>query len=340
MLPFFSIIIPAYNVENYIGRAITSILNQSFKDYEIIIVNDGSVDKTMDIINEYAKNNKKINIVNHIKNESQHVARIDGIAASSGQYIAFLDADDWYNDHALTILFNEIQINPENDFYEFGYILNPTGEVVLPSFQGEDRFTAYFRKEKYPVYTLWNKVYNAIFLKKTVESLERTYINIAEDMYTSIVISYYAKKIYIINKIIINYSVGTGISTTYKDYNQTLNFLNSVKKSIMHIQKFLEKTEQNINLDNLNYRFLSNTINWYINTQKNIEDKEKLFLQLPDFFDIKIIMKYLFSREESYYKSSIISISKEYKLGKILLYPLRKIKQYLNVNRKNIKKNI
>jgi glycosyltransferase involved in cell wall biosynthesis len=333
MTPFFSIIIPAYNVEKYISQAITSIINKSFHDYEIIIVNDGSVDKTAEIIKGYAKNNEKIKIINHIQNESQHIARMDGVAASNGQYIVFLDADDYFTDDALNILFDEIQKNTGYDFYEYGYIRQPSGNVVLPSFTGEDRFTAFFNRDNCPMPTMWNKVYNSELIKKAFTSIERVYINMAEDLYESIVISYYAKNIYIINKTIINYSIGTGTSTTYKNYIETLDFLFFVKRSITHIKRFIEKTNQEVNLDNINYRFLSFTIYYYINSQKNIEEKMKLFLQLPDFFDTKIIMEYLFNHEELYNdlrkKLNSINFSKDYRLGSKLLYPLRKIKQFL-----------
>jgi Glycosyltransferases involved in cell wall biogenesis len=113
---FFSIIIPAYNAEKYIDRAVKSVLDQKFNDYELIIVNDGSIDKTADIIEEYAKNNKEIKIINHDKNESLHIVRMDGVNNSNGQYILFLDADDYFTNDALNILEKEIKKNPDYDF--------------------------------------------------------------------------------------------------------------------------------------------------------------------------------------------------------------------------------
>jgi len=329
MIPFFSIVIPAYNVEKYIRRTIDSVLHQSFQDYEIIIVNDGSVDNTADIIDEYAKVNEKIIVVTHLKNESLHIARLDGVAVSNGLYVVFIDGDDYFTVNSLIVLYDEINKNPGYDFYEYGYIEQPQGKVILPSFTRKDRFNSYFSMDKYPMPTMWNKVYDSVLIKKAFESLERVYINNTEDTYESVVISYYARNVYIIKKIIINYSIGTGVSTTYKDYNKTIDFLLCIKKIIIHIQNFLEKENQDISLDNLNYRFLSNTIKWYIVTQKNIKEKEELFSKLPDFFDIKIIMKYLFNREELYYKTDNIIKSKDYWLGNKILYPLRKIKRLI-----------
>jgi glycosyltransferase involved in cell wall biosynthesis len=332
MSAFFSIIVPAYNVEKYIDRAISSVLNQSFQDFEIIIVNDGSVDKTANVIEGYAKKNEKIHVVNHLKNESLHIARLDGVAVSNGQYVVFLDGDDYFSDNALNILYDEIQKNPGYDFYEYGYIEQPDGKVVLPSFTEGDRFTAYFSKDNYPAHTMWNKVYDSILIKKAFSALERVYINNAEDAYESIVISYYAKNIFLIKKVIINYSFGTGISTTYKDYKKTLEYMQSIKTMIILTENFIAKINQNVNIDDFNFHFLSNTVG-YINTQNNIEEKKKLFHQLSDFFDIKIILEYLSDREElykeSYNKLNTIASSKDYRLGRKILYPLRKLKRLL-----------
>ncbi|WP_461246057.1 glycosyltransferase family 2 protein, partial [Treponema sp. R6D11] len=316
-----------YNVEKYIERAILSVLNQSFHNFEIIIVNDGSIDKTKYIIDGYAQKNEKIKVVTHFKNESQHIARMDGVAASNGQYVVFLDADDFFLDNALNILYNEIQNNPGNDFYEYGYIEQPFGNIVFSSFTEKDRFTAYFSNDKYPAHTMWNKVYDSSLIKKAFASLERVYINNAEDAYESIVISYYTKNIHIIKKIIINYSIGTGISTTYKDYKKILDLMQSIKIMFTLVNNFINKINQNVNIDNLYYRFFDYFINNYITTQENERDKINLLLKLNDYFNDKIILKYLYLNRESL-NNELISVrnSIDYRLGRLLLYPLRKIK--------------
>jgi len=91
-MPKISVIIPTYNCAQYIGDAIKSVLDQSFKDYEIIIVDDGSTDDTKEMLNSFIADN----IIQYIyqKNEGQSVARNNGILAARGEYIAFLDADD------------------------------------------------------------------------------------------------------------------------------------------------------------------------------------------------------------------------------------------------------
>ena len=94
---FFSIIIPLYNKEDYIKDTLNSVFNQSFTDFEIIIVNDGSTDASMSIVEQFK--NEKIRVLQQ-KNQGVSVARNNGILNAKGQYIALIDADDiWYINH-------------------------------------------------------------------------------------------------------------------------------------------------------------------------------------------------------------------------------------------------
>lgn len=89
-----SVVIPAYNVESCINRSVSSVLNQSFDDLEVIIVDDGSNDNTPSICDALAKNDNRVKVI-HQKNSGVSVARNVGIDQCSGIYIFFLDADDW-----------------------------------------------------------------------------------------------------------------------------------------------------------------------------------------------------------------------------------------------------
>ena len=102
----FSIIVPVYNVEKYIKKCIDSILNQTYKNYEIIIINDGSTDNSSKIINNYKKN-KKIKIITQ-KNKGLSAARNKGIKLATGDYILFIDSDDYIDENLLLILNKKI----------------------------------------------------------------------------------------------------------------------------------------------------------------------------------------------------------------------------------------
>lgn len=93
-LPKISVIIPVYNSEAYLPKCLDSILLQTYGVYEIICVNDGSTDGSLDILNEYARKDPRIKIITQ-ENQGQSTARNKGLDAASGDYISFIDSDDW-----------------------------------------------------------------------------------------------------------------------------------------------------------------------------------------------------------------------------------------------------
>jgi glycosyltransferase involved in cell wall biosynthesis len=100
-----SIIIPVYNVEKYLRECLDSIVNQSFKDIEIICVNDGSTDNSLEILNEYAQKDSRFVVISQ-ENQGQGVARNNAINIANGEYILFIDPDDWIEKEALETLYN------------------------------------------------------------------------------------------------------------------------------------------------------------------------------------------------------------------------------------------
>jgi glycosyltransferase involved in cell wall biosynthesis len=109
-MPLISVIIPAYNGEETIRETIESVLNQSFKDFEILVINDGSQDATLDIINSIKDFRLK---VFSYSNAGQAVSRNRGFSQSSGEFIAFLDADDLWTPTKLEAQLKALQDNPQ-----------------------------------------------------------------------------------------------------------------------------------------------------------------------------------------------------------------------------------
>ena len=100
-----SIIIPVYNVDKYLRACLDSIINQTFTDFEVICVNDGSEDSSLGILNEYAAKDKRFIVLSQ-KNQGSGVARNNGINLAGGKYIQFIDPDDWIETDMLETLFN------------------------------------------------------------------------------------------------------------------------------------------------------------------------------------------------------------------------------------------
>ena len=112
-----SVIMPAYNSEKYIGEAIESVLNQSYKNWELIIVNDASCDNTESIIKEYAAKNSKIVLISLSENKGVSNARNIAVQNARGRFVAFLDSDDIWTSEKLA---KQISFMKENG-YSFTY---------------------------------------------------------------------------------------------------------------------------------------------------------------------------------------------------------------------------
>lgn len=107
--PLVSVVVPVYNVECFLDECLCSILEQDYKDIEIILVNDGSSDKSGDICDKYAKKFEQIRVI-HKENGGLSSARNTGISVATGEYITFIDSDDYYiSRQAISILINVLQ---------------------------------------------------------------------------------------------------------------------------------------------------------------------------------------------------------------------------------------
>lgn len=118
-MPIVTIIMPAYNVENYISPSIESVLRQNFKDWELIIINDGSTDQTKNIAESYAKKDPRVKVINQI-NSGVSAARNAGLNHVGGEYVSFLDADDQYDPQYIELMLNALlSSNTEVAFCKF-----------------------------------------------------------------------------------------------------------------------------------------------------------------------------------------------------------------------------
>ena len=100
-----SVILPVYNVDQYLKECLDSIVNQTLKDIEIICINDGSTDSSLAILNEYAKKDNRFIVLSQ-ENQGQGVARNNGVGIAKGKYIQFIDPDDWIELNMLETLYN------------------------------------------------------------------------------------------------------------------------------------------------------------------------------------------------------------------------------------------
>lgn len=141
--PFFSVIIPVYNREKYVERALNSLENQTFKNFETIVVDDCSSDNSYLIALNHPLENKKV--IKNAVNSERCITRNNGIKQSKGQFICFLDSDDYFLDNHLETFYSEIQNSKMKDslFFTNSYLETETGdrtEKLVPKFLRQNIF--------------------------------------------------------------------------------------------------------------------------------------------------------------------------------------------------------
>lgn len=108
MMPKFSIVIPVYNVEKFLRECLESIATQTFSDFEVICINDGSTDNSLTILQEYANKDSRFKVISQ-ENQGQGIARNKAIEIAQGNYLLFVDPDDFIESNTLEIIYNKFQ---------------------------------------------------------------------------------------------------------------------------------------------------------------------------------------------------------------------------------------
>lgn len=178
-----SIIVPCYNVDAFLEKCINSIIYQTYNNWELILIDDGSSDNTLKICKKYSTLDKRIKVI-HKKNEGVSVARNVGIDIANGEWITFLDSDDWMELDTLESCINKITNNV--DLIQFNHYYNyPNKEIKRKAFNPSiikregieikdfllDTFTPYYDIKKNNIYTgpirgVWAKFYKLSIIKE------------------------------------------------------------------------------------------------------------------------------------------------------------------------------
>jgi len=238
--PKVSIIIPIYNSEKYLEDCLNSLINQTFKNFEIICINDGSTDNSLSILRNFEKLDKRIHVISQI-NKGPGIARNIGIKESKGQYLLFLDSDDVFKNTMIEDMYvniknydSEIVICNSNNFkikkdgekifYKKNYVIF-NDKIINKTFQSLDVKKDFFNLF---IWWPWDKLFNKKFIKNL--GLEYQNLKSSEDLFfiASAVIS--AKKIFFLNKILINHRIGLNTSVSNTRENSWDNFYYALKK--------------------------------------------------------------------------------------------------------------
>lgn len=161
-----SVIVPVYKVEKYLSRCIDSILAQTFTDFELILIDDGSPDNCGAICDEYARKDARVSVI-HQENLGVSVARNSGLQVAKGKYIAFVDSDDYIAKDYLEILITSIiSTNADISICSFTEVAEEASDCVsvsdkaclLAEFQANDKMIELCNSDRITNY-LWNKLY-------------------------------------------------------------------------------------------------------------------------------------------------------------------------------------
>lgn len=200
--PLVTIVVPMYNVEKYIEKCINSLLNQTYQNIEIIIINDGTKDNSLAIAERKAKEDRRIKIISQ-PNQGLSAARNTGIDNASGDYICFVDSDDFIHTDYVKLLLecileNDVDISVCNFFYidEQGNTWKRK-EKEKKIYNNEEALKDIFSKEQNTEVMTWNKLYKIQLFRDN-----KIYFPVGryhEDNFTTYKLYYYANKIAMIS---------------------------------------------------------------------------------------------------------------------------------------------
>lgn len=225
--PLISVIVPVYNAEKSIKKTIESILCQTYSNFELILINDGSTDKSLKICNKYSTIDNRIRVINQ-ENQGVEKTRINGIKNIKGQYLAFIDADDWIIPSYLEVLLNKsldyntdiVQINSYKTIDKYGIlkIKCHNYKEQLYTFHQLKKYNNNYLERIIPN-NVWGKLYKASLF----HNLEITPWNVhwGEDLHLNLIISPFISSIYFTN--IFGYYYRYGGSTANYDSRFWIN---------------------------------------------------------------------------------------------------------------------
>lgn len=243
-----SVIVPVFNVEKYLSECVYSILKQTYKDFELILVDDGSTDNSGKICDHFCGEDKRIRVL-HKKNGGLSSARNAGIDMANGSYLAFIDSDDYVEKNFLECLYDKL-VEETADISECSYKRLIKGKLTyerLFKYDVLDNETA-VRRLFAPPYQSFVVVWNKLYKKELFKKIRFPEGKLHEDELSSYKLIYESKKVAFVNKYLYIYRIRDDSIMTRGYSDKTAELLNVIEEQKEHFDKF------NVDLDaELNY---------------------------------------------------------------------------------------
>lgn len=287
-----SIIVPVYNVENYIGKCLEALINQTYTNIEIIVINDCSTDNSLKVIKTYEKKANNIYVINLEKNMGVSNARNLGIKSATGEFIMFCDSDDWYETNAVETLLREAKNNQADFVVANHYITKENSKKVV-------NISGYFKEKNISK----QEVVAYMNLSSSVKLIKRelfVYNNIlypidikrCEEFTVIPVIAYFAQNPIAIKDVLYNY---------YQRNNSASNS-KTIDTSFFKItfERFIEKIDNEKYKKEIEFRAINHLLYGELlvmlkgeaNKKEMIEKIELFRKKYPDYLKNKYLKKY------------------------------------------------
>ncbi len=305
--PLISVIMPVYNVEKYLEQSVKSVLNQTYENFELILVDDKATDSSPEMCDKFVQLDKRVQVIHKPQNEGLGFARNTGLDAAKGQYILFIDSDDYIDAETLSKSTSNLTDTTEvlvygiNRFYENKNgdvkkheLLSPLKASTSSSTEVADLFVSLNKAKVFPF--AWNKLYKTSFLREIGARFEKT--KTIEDFLFNIYVFSKATNINVIPDELYHYRKPQH-ETLASAYNP--DFFNLCKRKYLLEKEFLATTgstkEENQQIVYASY--VKHLFSFFIKNKKsnaNLSFKEQLNQMeaaLKDELTIEVLNKYI-----------------------------------------------
>lgn len=308
---------PVYNSERYLNKAITSIIEQTYLNWELIIVNDGSVDDSKKICDEYSRQDKRIKVI-HQKNRGVSASRNKALENASGDYICFVDSDDWVNKFWLEKTNKSILNNPNIDLIVNGWVEEYSNfskkqtiianDCKMSNSDFKEYYVKMYNANKFPGFCC-NKVYK----KSVLADLRfREDFNIVEDEIYNYEVYKSSKEILLISDTFYHYRRNTEISLTkVAKFRREKNIYYNAKQFYEIINKFYKdwNVEENKYTYDIKRKYISSIYDCLVNISIFEEDYKNKFKYINEIVNDEYFQDILSAWEYIENKNKVLKVT-------------------------------
>lgn len=281
-MPKISIIIPIYNVDKYLCKTLDSVINQTFEDIEIICINDGSTDNSLQILKDYALKDHRIVVIDQ-ENKGVATSRNIGLENAKSDFIIFLDGDDWLDESTCEEAYNKIMETNADivcygryDVFEDKFKIH-SNYKYLELYENETNIDIDIISKF--INNCWQKIFNLNFLKKN-QIYFPDGINVFEDGIFNLCCLYKKPKYRFLNKNLHYYRLNRPASLTSGNKNAIKNVINA--------DKYFLKSSNFVNCQNEKYKLLTlekiiMDLNYFYKRKDNFWYRLKFIKEIKDF---------------------------------------------------------